>query len=126
MPFRILNGIVAALFAFGAVVQYNDPDPLVWMVIYTAAFLVCLGAIVRGRVPLWPALGVGVVALLWGLFWSRSASLNEYFHMFDYWEMKSAPAEEARETTGLFIITAWMGILSGQAWLKRRKDDAMD
>src|SRR5688500_1128503 len=97
LPFRIVNGVMAALFAFGAVVQYNDPDPLPWMLVYTAALSVCLGAAVRGKVPVWAALGVGVIALVWGLVWSRSAPLSTYFHMFDYWEMKSVPAEEARE-----------------------------
>jgi vitamin B12 transporter len=118
--FRIVNGVMAGLFAFGAVVQYNDPDPIPWMLVYTATSLLCLGAVVRGRVPVWAALGVGVIALIWGLVWSRSAPLSTYFQMFDYCEMKSVPAEEARETSGLFMIAAWMGVLTSHAWFRTR------
>ena len=34
-----------------------------------------------------------------------------YSHMFDAWEMKSVPVEEAREATGLLIVAAWMAVL---------------
>jgi hypothetical protein len=111
---------MAALFMFGVIVQYNDPDPLIWMLIYLAPALLCIGSAVQGDVSRWATLGVGVVALLWGLVWSKGTSFNEYFHMFDYWEMKSAAAEEARETGGLLIIAAWMGVLSGYAWFRKR------
>jgi hypothetical protein len=119
--FRILNGLMAALFAFGVIVQYNDPDPLIWMLVYLAPAALCIVAAFRGGVPGWAAFGVGAIALLWGLVWSRGAPLNEYFHMFDYWEMKSAGAEEARETSGLLIIAAWMAVLTGRAWFRARK-----
>jgi hypothetical protein len=125
LPFRVVNGFMAALFAFGVVVQYNDPDPLPWMLIYLAAALICIGALARGRVPAWSALGVGLIALLWGLILSRGPSLNEYSHMFDYWEMKSPAAEEAREASGLLIIAAWMAVLTGYSWSRGRvKNDA--
>jgi hypothetical protein len=111
---------MAALFAFGVIVQYNDPDSLIWMLIYLAPAILCIGAAARRSVPLWAASGVAAVALLWGLVWSRSVPLSEYFHMFDYWEMKSAAAEEARETSGLLIIAAWMGVLTGYEWFRTR------
>jgi hypothetical protein len=117
--------MAAALFVFGAAVQYNDPDPVRWMLIYVAAAAVCIGAVARGNVPGWVAPAVGVIALAWGLFWSDRVPLKEYFQMFDYWEMKSPGAEEARETSGLLIIAAWMGFLSGYARLRSRvRNDA--
>ncbi|MCY2685671.1 transmembrane 220 family protein [Salinimicrobium sp. TH3] len=42
---RIFNALFAIIFLFSAIVQYNDPDPLLWMVIYGYGALVCLLAI---------------------------------------------------------------------------------
>ncbi len=38
-PFFLL--LLAAYFIFAGAVQYNDPDPLHWMLIYFASALVC-------------------------------------------------------------------------------------
>jgi Transmembrane family 220, helix len=65
--YRVINWVMAVLFLFAAVVQYNDPDPVRWMAMYLAA---C-----------------------------------------DAWEMKSETFEEAREASGLVIVTAWMLVL---------------
>ena len=40
----------------------------------------------------------------------RLRILSTYAHMFDAWEMKSLPIEEAREASGLFIVLAWMAV----------------
>ena len=37
---RAFNGLMCALFLLSVVVQWNDPDPLRWMAIYGAAFVV--------------------------------------------------------------------------------------
>ena len=39
-----------------------------------------------------------------------------YAHMFDHWEMRSISVEEARETSGLFIVAAWMAVLAVHVW----------
>ena len=112
--FRTLNAMMAALFVFAVVVQYNDPDPVPWMAIYSAAAGLCAVAALRGRVPpIAPAI-VGAVALAWALDWASGVrSLATYGHMFDSWEMKSQPIEEAREASGLLIVAGWMAILLG-------------
>jgi Transmembrane family 220, helix len=33
---KIINGILTLLFILFAAVQFNDPDPIVWVIIYTA------------------------------------------------------------------------------------------
>jgi mannose/fructose/N-acetylgalactosamine-specific phosphotransferase system component IID len=38
---KIFNLILSALFLSFAIVQYNDPDPLVWMTIYSIVAAVC-------------------------------------------------------------------------------------
>src|SRR5262245_5245640 len=45
---KILNLILAILFLLFAIVQYNDPDPLFWIVIYLYAATFCF-LFFRGR-----------------------------------------------------------------------------
>jgi hypothetical protein len=119
--FRLLNGVMAALFALAVAVQYNDPDPLRWMAIYGLA---CGAAAVRaaGRsVPLAFVLAVGVIALAWGSAVAGNGPVRQvYRHMFDAWEMASLPVEEAREASGLFIVALWMGVLTVSEWRSRK------
>ncbi len=111
MMFRPLNGVMAALFVLGVAVQYNDPDPALWMALYGAAAALSVLVAVRGTAPLWATASVGLVALAWAAGWAVGVSgLNAYVHMFDAWEMRTAPIEEARETSGLLIIAVWMAV----------------
>jgi hypothetical protein len=110
--YRIANWVMAALFLFAVAVQYNDPDPVRWMVIYAAACVMCVLAATRGTVPRWAVIVILVLALGWALdIMAGVRTLNVYAHMFDAWEMKSAPIEEAREASGLFIVAVWMSVL---------------
>jgi hypothetical protein len=115
--FRVVNGVMALLFAVAVAVQYNDPDPVRWMALYGAAFVIALMAAVRGRGPIAAAACVGAVALVWGLYWAVTSGtpLTLYEHMFDSWEMKNTPIEEAREASGLFIVAIWMAIVAAQS-----------
>lgn len=81
MTFRVLSGLMAGLFALAVAVQYNDPDPGRWMALYGAAAAVACAGV---------------------------ADAGTYWHMFDAWEMKNAPIEEAREASGLRIVFVWM------------------
>lgn len=44
---KILNIILAVLFLLFAIVQYNDPDPFVWIAIYGIVAVVCALAAFR-------------------------------------------------------------------------------
>ena len=65
-----------------------------------------------------PAVLVAVFAVAIG--WAATIAFggpaaSEYRHMFDAWEMKSVSVEEAREATGLLIVSAWMAaVAAGQ------------
>jgi hypothetical protein len=120
--FRVINWAMAALFLFAALLQYNDPDPVRWMVIYSAAMVITAYAAVRGSVPMFAPLLVAAVALIWGVEWSMDVpGLGTYTHMFDAWEMKNAAVEEARETGGLLIVTGWMLMLAVHGWRRTRQ-----
>lgn len=118
---RALNWLMAALFLFAALLQYNDPDPARWMAIYAGAMLVTGYAAARGSVVPWFPLAIAAVALMWGLDWSRDVpGFAPYTHMFDSWKMNNETVEEARETGGLLIVTGWMLVLTIQGWRRTR------
>lgn len=117
MVFRAVAGLMAALLAFAAAVNFNDPDPVRWVAIYGAACVVSIIVALTGAVPLAVPASIGVVALAWAIVWAaRVPSLEVYTHMFDQWEMTSKTVEEARETGGLLIVAVWMAALVLRAW----------
>jgi hypothetical protein len=121
-PVPIVSALMALLFVAGVVVQVNDPDPLPWMAIYGAAAAVAVMPAVRGSVPVAAPLAVGIVALGWGAaVVIGGPTVDAYGRMFDAWEMDSAATEVAREGTGLFLIAAWMAVLTWMSWRERKK-----
>jgi hypothetical protein len=121
--FRVSSGAMALLFAFAAAVNLNDPDPGRWVALYVAACGVALHAALRERMPSWPALAVGLVALVWALTLGTGIQQFDVFgRMFESWEMKNVQVEEARETGGLLITAGWMAaILVRQRLLARQR-----
>jgi hypothetical protein len=119
--FQVSNWTAAALFGFSAAVQVNDPDPGRWLAIYLSAAAVAATAAARGSVPWLAPLTVAAISLVWGIVLAAGGpGLDLYPSMFDAWEMKSAPIEEAREASGLFIVATWMVFLAAHAWTSRR------
>lgn len=115
MLFRILNALMAALFLYSALLQFNDPDPLRWIVIYGIAAVPCLIAFVRGRVDYrFPAL-VGAVALVWSATHIPHVMAHGgVTHMFDQWKMTNEDVVYGREFFGLLIVAVWMLVLAAK------------
>ena len=110
--FLSVKWVMAALFAVSALAQYNDVDPMRWMLMYGAASTVTAMAAARGHPPLSSVIIVGMIALGWGaVIAMRAPSASIYASMFDSWTMHSSPVESAREASGLFIVAAWMCVL---------------
>ena len=110
MP-RAAHAFMALLFFFGAVVQYNDPDPLRWIAIYLGASIAsALASLRRGH---WAfAAVVGVVALTWGGSLAPAVlGVVEPGALVGAWEMRDTEIEVGREMYGLFIIAAWMFVV---------------
>ena len=103
---------MAVLFLFGAAVQYNDPDPLRWIAIYTAAGAVC-GLAAMQRLHWWLAAAVGAVALVWAVTLAPRAFPNvRLLEMFSAWEMANQRIEEGREMYGLLLIALYLSVLA--------------
>lgn len=106
---------MAALFAFSAVLQLNDPDPWGWAAIYLlAAALTAVAA--AGRYPAWRrplALAVSVGALAWALTVAFSSPrLPPLADLFADWAMYGGGVEERRETLGLLLLSCWSAFVA--------------
>ena len=104
--------MMAALFAFAAAVQYNDPDPLRWMAIYGLAMLAC-GLALAGRLSWLPPALLGLIALVWaGTLAPGVVGRVSVGELFQSYGMLSPAVEEGREMGGLLIVAVWMGVLT--------------
>jgi len=115
--FRVVSAVMATLLGVAVAVQANDPDPVRWMALYGAACVLSVVAAVQSTAPWVAAAMVGVIALAWSAMWAmRVESRDTYAHMFDSWQMKSEPIEEARETIGLLLVAIWMAVVAVHSW----------
>ena|SRR5688572_20542369 len=107
MTLKILNGFLAVLFLLFAALQYNDPDPGVWMLVYGAMSIVCAFAafnmfsrpvmiVMASAYLIFSALHVDGM-----LEWLKSPNRNRIFD--DVAKMQYPYIEEAREFLGLLI-----------------------
>ncbi len=107
---RIASAVFVAIFLLSAAVQWNDPDPLVWIAGYLVAAGLSLAAFF-GRIPILPNAVAAIVFGLW--FLSLAGTIpgapSEAFTSF---EMRAPGHEEPREAVGLLICAAWTGFLA--------------
>ena len=116
---RVFHGLMALLFVVAVVVQWNDPDPIPWVLMYgAAASLAAMGTL--GIPPRETAVFLGLIASLW------AASLLPSAVKFDAstteWQMKAGDIieEEARECGGLLLVTVSAVALVMDANRRRR------
>ena len=116
--FRFASYVMAALLAVCVALQYNDPDPARWMVMYGAATIVA--ALLPAKKPLVPAgFIVGAIALAWAAYllyavWGRMDVGDLASKMSE----KGGAVEEGRESGGLAIAGLWLVFAS--AFRRRR------
>lgn len=114
MTMKIVFWVIAVLFAAFALVQYNDPDPLIWMLVYgVVVVLYVLAALEKSHRRM--ALGVFVATLGWAL---------TYVPAFWDWIQMGTPSivetmkaekpyvELTREFLGLLLAAAASGWLA--------------
>jgi hypothetical protein len=110
---RIANYCFLVIFLLCLVVQYNDPDPVRWMIVYGAAAACCLLYAMQ-KLPIYLSVVTAIVGTLWILLllpavWGKAIPLNEVFSMI---HMFSPGVEEVREVGGLAIVVGWMTVLA--------------
>src|SRR4030095_14855549 len=110
MLLRVANWVMVAAFLFSVAVQYNDPDPIRWMLVYGLAALACVLKL-RGRLSWYFPAALRAVALVWAASIApRVIGKTTFGDMFQSFEMINSVVEEAREMGGLLIVAAWVGV----------------
>lgn len=106
--FRYASWLMAVLFAICVALQYNDPDPIRWMVIYGAAMVV--SALLPAKRGLWQ-LGVlvGCTALVWAIVLTMHVwGVIHLDDLFLKMSEKGGAVEEGREAGGMWIEAVWL------------------
>jgi len=107
---RIASALFVAVFLLSAAVQWNDPDPLVWITGYLVAAGLSLAACL-GRIPVLPNAVAAVGFGLW--FLSLAGTIpGAPSEAFTSLEMRAAGHEQPREAVGLLICAGWTGLLA--------------
>ena len=108
---KITNFILTLIFLLFAFVQINDPDPILWILIYGNMAVLCVLAMFKMRFMYWLAATIvlyGIyAALLINGAWEWLQSPDRSLLFDDLAKMQYPYIEETREFLGLLIcITA--------------------
>ena len=117
---RIVNAVLCLMMVAFVAVQYNDPDFLLWAVIYAVpAAWAGLAAWRPARLLTPPAtigLGTCLLAAFAGLvYWWPSEA--DWWRQEVWWE-----SETSREGMGMMIVTFVLLVVALTRWLRRAKD----
>lgn len=115
--FRYLAMIMLPLFILSMAVQYNDPDPIQWMIIYLIPAIYTVLAIRRNNH--WTALPLTLIYLLGTLYWMPGTPIENPANLLTDVKMVNLGVEEWREDGGLLICTGWFALQS-LMWLLTR------
>jgi hypothetical protein len=118
---RYLAIFFTVIFILFAIVQYNDPDPVLWIPIYLyAAFMSYL--VFKKRYII-PALALGAIGYLIGAIYYFPPSVADWINAEETaksLQMKMPFVEEARESMGLGICLIAMCIYLYVAYKERK------
>ena len=113
---KIFNFIFLVLFVISAGLQYNDPDPALWILIYLFGAMICFFAI---RKQNYPRLSLAGIILLFifalYLFFDRDGVLSwltehQAENIAGSMKASSPWIEETREFFGLIILISVLSI----------------
>lgn len=108
---KTLSIIFGVLFLLFAAVQYNDPDPQVWIPIYGIAAVACFMA--YAGLGKWWFFGLLAVMFVVAAVYQWPPVFEGF--LFSEVGMRSVNIELAREAGGLAICALVMGILAALA-----------
>ena len=98
--------VLIVVYLLSAAVQYNDPDPVVWMASYLIAAYLCYYRL-RGKGNYMQFFMIGLLYILWGInqFPPQWEGLN-----VENMQMKTTNVELGRESLGLIMCGLGMWI----------------
>jgi len=121
---KIFNIIFIFIFIFSAALQYNDPDPYIWVPIYLYGAYLCYQAIYKKYNLILYIIGLVIyIGYAVYLFFDKQGVLSwfgEHNAESITQSMKATKPwiEETREFGGLLILI--VVLLINMAWLKKR------
>ena len=121
---KLLNIVFIILFVFSAALQYNDPDPYIWMPIYLYGAYLCYLAIQRKYNHILYIIGLVVyIGYAVYLFFDNEGVLSwagEHNAESITQSMKATKPwiEQTREFGGLLILM--IALLINMAWLRKK------
>lgn len=123
MVLKLWHALMALLFLFSVVVQGNDPDPVPWMLIYGAAFVLTVAGVI-GHPSAAASIALALLAGVWAM--SLSPSLGAFLSRdlaATHFQMKAGDVieEEARECGGLLLVGLGSFVLLMDANARRRR-----
>lgn len=108
----------ALAFVWFAVLQYNDPDPLLWGAVYLIATYVSFRAF-QGKFNREMLAVLLVWSIAWAVSsWSQMTSYDGFFTQGQGMNMKTPNQELAREASGLGVVALAYGVFLGMSWRK--------
>lgn len=108
MSWRLIALAFALLFIFAAAVQYNDPDPILWMILYLWPAALCLVYAVFAEIESRArSRALYIAALVTAVIYTTLALL-----LFPGWLPEWFASEELREAGGLLIAAAACALLA--------------
>jgi hypothetical protein len=121
---KIFNIVFIILFVLSAALQYNDPDPYLWIPIYLYGAFLCYQAYRKKYVPVLYIIGLVIyIGYAAYLFFDRQGVLNwanEHNAESITQTMKATKPwiEETREFGGLLILIVVLVI--NMLWLRKK------
>lgn len=129
---RYVNGFFCILLVLFTIVQYNDPDAILWILIYgVSALWAGLAAFRPARFahnqPLLAAFGVTLAAVAAGALYDWPQSIGDWWQndvvrggMGALVSMMAPDYEVVREGLGLIIATVALLVVAYTLWRTRR------
>ena len=115
LVWRVTTILMTGLLILSAIVQWNDPDPLRWILCYSVTAIITLCSLIRPLPPSIPLIW-GLVVLLSSLFVGMDLWMSEgQFDWGSFWNviaMRNETVELGRELGGLLLVTGWMAMLT--------------
>jgi flagellar basal body-associated protein FliL len=127
---KVLNIIFVILFIFSAALQYNDPDPLVWIFIYLYGALLCYLALKRKYNYSLYLIGLVVYTgyAIYLLFETNGvlswANDHDAENIVQSMKATKPWIEETREFFGLLMLI--VALIANMIWLSKNKKAATD
>jgi hypothetical protein len=107
---KALNGVILLCMLASIAVQYNDPDGILWALVYGFGAVMAFNAL-RGRYDI-PLLIIGIIA----------TGIGGFLLGPDQWE-GWITNEVARETGGLWVTTFFLIVILAQVLLGAKPEE---